>query len=673
LLFPLSSKLSGVEKNDAASYLPGNAESTQVVDLQRKFNSSDTLTAVIVYHRPGGITAADRSRVAAELTRIKTDQRIARAPGPTDGYGPVPAKDGTALELIIPLRSPGDKTLDHSVTAMRKIVHSADGLQAYVTGPAGNQADSNNAFDGIDGTLLVIAGIVVIVILLVVYRSPFLWAIPVVSAVVSLLTAQGVNYLLAKHAGLTVNGLSAGILDVLVFGAGTDYALLIVARYREELHRHEDKHEAMAFALRRTAPAILASAGTVVIALLCLLLSKLNSNAGLGTVAAVGIACTFITMTTLLPTLLVFAGRRAFWPFVPRYGVAGHDEDGLWSRVGRASARRPRVVWVGTTLALGVLCLGLISLDAHGLSSAGQFTNTPDSVRGQRIVNAHYPAGEGNPIVIIGKANAETALRRVAVGTSGVVQAAPVGSAGGFVEIDATLRDAPDSNAAYDTIRTLRDRIHAVPNANGLVGGTTAVNLDVSDAAAHDRDLVIPLVLGVVFVVLAVLLRALVAPLLPMATVVLSFASALGISGFFFAHVFGFDGADTSFPLYAFIFLVALGIDYNIFLMTRIREEVPSLGTRAGTIRAVAVTGGVITSAGVVLAATFGALATLPLVQLVEVGFAVGVGVLLDTFIVRSILVPALTIDVGRWMWWPSALARQPDPAAESEVARITR
>ncbi len=674
---PLASKLNGIEKNDAAAYLPGKAESTRALDLQKKFQAEDTLLAIVVYQRSDGITPADTARAKANLATILDqpfiDRSASAAPGGNRAfYGPIPSRDGKALELIVPVKASNGLPLDKYVDKLRSITHGSEGLQVHVAGPAGSQADSLKAFLGIDTTLLLFAGIVVIVILLIVYRSPVLWLVPVVSAGISVVLAQAVNYLLAKHAGLTVNGQSAGILSVLVFGAGTDYALLIVSRYREELHNHEDKHEAMAFALRRTSPAIVASAGTVIISLLCLLVSELNSNRGLGVVCSVGIACAFLAMSTFLPALLVIGGRRIFWPLVPRYGVPSHQDTGVWSRIGRGVGRRPRIIWVGTAVALGVLCLGLVSLDTGGLSNAGQFRSTPDSVAGARVIDAHFPAGGGNPIVVIGRTAGASGLPAAIRSTDGVAAVAPPRQAGGYAEIQATLSGAPDSQSAFDTIRRLRTAVHAVPGADAVVGGTTAINLDVEDSARHDRDLVIPIVLGVVFVVLALLLRAIVVPLLLMATVVLSFAAALGIAGFFFAHVFHFDGADAGFPLFVFIFLVALGIDYNIFLMTRVREETLTRGTRRGTIRGLTVTGGVITSAGVVLAATFSVLCVLPLVQLIEVGFAVAVGVLLDTFVVRSVLVPALSVDIGRRIWWPSHLARADvDAAADRDTDEV--
>jgi RND superfamily putative drug exporter len=492
----------------------------------------------------------------------------------------------------------------------------------------------------------------------------------VLSAVFALGLAQSVVYLLAKNAGLTVNGQSAGILTVLVFGVATDYALLLVARYREELHRHHDRHEAMAYALHRAGPAIVASAATVAIGLLCLLAADLNSTAGLGPVAAAGVVTALASMTTLLPALLVIFGRWIFWPLVPRYDEkylkpeAYEAEHGIWSRIARLVSASPRVIWAVTAVGLAAMTLGLGSLKADGLSNAGQFVDKPDSIVGIEVVGRHFPAGSGSPAVVIANASAAPQVATAVTGTAGVAELGRPVTAGGLVQYEATLRDSADSKAAQQTIERLRTAVHAVPGADAKVGGDTATTLDINRAADRDNKVIIPIVLAVVFLILVALLRALVAPLLMMATVVLSFLASLGASALIFQHLFGFEGTDSGFPLLAFIFLVALGVDYNIFLMHRVREESQNLGTRRGVIRGLTVTGGVITSAGVVLAATFAALATLPLVSLAEMGFVVAFGVLLDTIIVRSLLLPALSYDLGRRIWAPSRLAKA-DPAPD--------
>jgi len=664
LALPLSSKLTGAEKNDTKYWLPGSAESTKVLDVQSRFQSPNVYTGVVVYVRPSGLTAADRAKAAADA------RRFAGVPGAVPGTvtGPIPSSDGKAMQTILQvnLGTKGWANANKAVDAIRAIASSnADGLAVHITGPLGYAADSNNVFKGIDSTLLFSAVAVVIVILLITYRSPVLWLLPVVSSGVALITAQAVIYLLAAHAGLVVNAQSAGILDVLVFGASTDYALLLVARYREELRRHDRRHAAMAEALRRAGPAIIASGTTVVLALLTLSAAELNSTSSLGPVLAIGVAVGMVVMLTLLPALMVTFPRGVFWPYKPTYGSPEPTHRGMWARVGWSIAPRPRITWITTAVILGVLALGLTGLKANGLTNAQGFRGHPDSVTGESVLAAHFPAGAGQPVIVIGNASAAAQLRSAFAATPGISAVTPPVTRAGYAYLEGTLTAPPDSQAAYGTIDRVRSAVHAVPGANALVGGGTAVNLDVQRASAHDRNVIIPLILVVVFVILGLLLRALVAPLILTATVVLSFAAALGVSAFFFNHVFGFGGADTSFPLFVFVFLVALGVDYNIFLMTRVREEAIRRDARHGAIVGMAATGGVITSAGFVLAGTFAVLATIPATFLTELGFAVAFGILLDTIVVRLLLVTALNLDLGRHMWWPSPLARKPDPAPE--------
>jgi RND superfamily putative drug exporter len=657
---PLAGKLTGAEKNDASAWLPAAAESTKVLDVQSRFQSPNIFAAVLVYDRPSGLTSADKAKAAADVLRF------GGAPGVVRGQvtGPFVSRDGKAIETIVPvnLGSKGWNGATDAVTTLRTIAHgSADGLAVHVTGPLGSAADSADAFKGIDGILLVATLAVVIGLLLLTYRSPVLWLMPVISAGVALITAQGLIYLLARH-GLTVNAQSAGILLVLVFGAGTDYALLLTARYREELRRHQDRHEAMAVALRRAGPAIVASAGTVVISLLALTIAELNSTKSLGPVLAIGVVVALLAMMTLLPALLVIFGRWLFWPVKPAYGTDEPTTRGFWARVGRRIAVRPRLVWVVTALILGAMATGLLGLKAGGLTTAQGFRNTPDSVVGQTVVNQHFPAGAGQPVVVIGNQAQAAQLASAFKSTPGITSVAGPVSEAGHAYLQGTLTSAPDSQAAFNTVDRVRAAVHAVPGANALVGGNTAVNLDINRASAHDRAVIIPVILVVVFLILGLLLRALIAPVMLIATVVLSFAAALGVSALVFDHVFSFGGADTSFPLFVFVFLVALGIDYNIFLMTRVREEAGKHGPRRGALIGLSATGGVITSAGAVLAGTFAALATLPVTFLAELGFAVAFGVLLDTIIVRSVLVTALNLDLGHWVWWPSKLSRRSTP-----------
>jgi RND superfamily putative drug exporter len=391
---------------------------------------------------------------------------------------------------------------------------------------------------------------------------------------------------------------------------------------------------------------------------------------------AVGIAVGLFAMITLLPALLVVFGRWVFWPVRPTVGSAEPTQRGLWARIGQRMARRPRLVWVVTAVVLGALTLGLTGLDANGLQGKDSFRTEPDAVTGEQVLARHFPAGAGNPVQIIGNASAAPQLQAAVSATAGVTQVTRPVVKDGLAYVEGTLTSAPDSQAGYDTVDRLRDSVHAIPGADAKVGGGSAVNLDIQRASRHDTNLVVPLVLVVVLIILGVLLRAVVAPLLLVATVVLSFAAALGVSALVFDHVFGFAGADPAFPLWTFVFLVALGTDYNIFLMTRVHEESGRWGTRRGALIGLAATGGVITSAGIVLAGTFAALGTLPLVFVTELGFAVAFGVLLDTFVVRSVLVTALNLDVGRHIWWPSRLARRRDvelDEVDAEAAALTR
>ena len=670
---PLAGKLNGAQKNDASAWLPKDAESTRVIELAKRFTPSDTVPAVVVYELPGPVTRADQARAAADAERFAGLDHVGGKV-----VGPIPASDGRALEVVVPVEmgSGGWNDIAPVVEEVRSIARSGGG-SVHVTGPAGYATDFADVFSGFDSTLLYITAAIVIVILLLTYRSPVLWLLPLTCVFVALTAAQAVIYLLARNGGLTVNGQSAFILTVLVFGAGTDYALLLTARYREELRRHADRHQAMAVALGRAAPAIIASGATVILSLLCLLVAELASTRSLGPVMAIGVAVGLLAMLTLLPALLVIFGRWVFWPRRPTLGSAEPTERGLWARIGQRVAHRPRLVWVVTAVVLGLLALGTTGLEANGLQSKDAFRTKPEAVTGEQVLARHFPAGAGNPVQVIGNASAAPQLQAAVSATPGVTQVTRPVVKDGLAYVEGTLTSAPDSQAGYDTVDRLRDSVHAIPGADAKVGGGSAVNLDIQRASRHDTNLVVPLVLVVVLIILGLLLRAVVAPLLLVATVVLSFAAALGVSTLVFDHVFGFAGADPSFPLWTFVFLVALGTDYNIFLMTRVHEESRRHGTRRGALIGLAATGGVITSAGVVLAGTFAALGTLPLVFVTELGFAVAFGVLLDTFVVRSVLVTALNLDVGRRIWWPSSLSRNQDveldELAEEETAALSR
>ncbi|GAA0291565.1 MMPL family transporter [Streptomyces turgidiscabies] len=667
LVGPFAQKLTDAQDNDAASWLPGSAESTQVLHLSEDFRP-EQIPAIVVYARESGLTAADRARITeatGELKKLR-DHGIRGA----ETRGPVfdRATDPRAAQVLVPITmdEKGWERIAPAVDSIRAAAGTgAAGMAVHITGPGGTSADFSKAFEGIDSTLLVSAMAVVIVMLLLTYRSPTLILVPLLGVVAALFTAQALIYFLAQHAGLTVNGQSAGILTVLVFGAGTDYALLLVARYREELRRHEDRHEAMALALHRAGPAVFASGATVVLGMLVLLAAEMNSTSGLGPVAAIGVAVALLAMMTLFPALLVICGRWIFWPVIPHNGSPDPTERGLWARMGRRISVRPRMIWGITAAALIACSFGLMQLRAEGLSNADAFTDKPDSIVGQEVSARYFPAGSGDPLVVISDQAQAQEVRRAVAGTRGVVPDSlglPPGTrpfSEGKVLFEATMTAPADSEAAKQTVERVRDAVHAVPDADAQVGGGTAALLDMDRATTHDNLLIIPLVLGVVLLILCALLRALIAPLLLIGTVVLSFAAALGISALAFRHLFDYAGESTDFPLFVFVFLVALGIDYNIFLTTRIREEAARQGTRKGVVTGLSTTGAVITSAGLVLAGTFAALGTLPMVAFAEIGFAVALGVVLDTLVVRSVLVPALFLDVGPMVWWPHRRARE--------------
>ena len=672
---PLAAGLIDQQDNEISSWLPGDAESTLALEQQIALGSDpDVVPAVVVYQRDEGLTAADLNAIEQDV------QAFAQSEG-LDGevIGPIPSEDGQAAQVIVPLNGgpEGWEAIAPLAEDLRTEASDApDGLDVYVSGPAGNAADSSEAFSGLDTTLLFAALGVVILILLFTYRSPILWILPIFSAVIALYCSQALIYLLARYADLTVNAQSASILTVLVVGAGTDYALLLVARYREELRLHADRHEAMTEAVHRAGPAVLASGGTVILGMLCLLAADMNSTRGLGPVAAIGIAVTLAVLMTLLPALLVICGRWVFWPVRPSLGSPEPSATGFWAHVGARIQPRPRAVWVGTTAVLLVACLGLFSLNAKGLTQADSFRGTPESVAGDAVAAEHFPAAAGNPVHVLTSADTADVVATAVAANDGISDVAEPQIVDDSALIEADLADRADSDAAYETVRSLRTELDDVGDGEALVGGNTAINLDVQTASQRDNKVIIPLIMLVVLLVLGVLLRAVVAPLILVATVVLSYGAALGISALIFDWTIDVSATDSAFPLFVFVFLVALGIDYNIFLMTRVREEAHDHGTRRAALIAVAATGGVITSAGLVLAATFAVLGTLPLTFLTQLGIAVALGVLLDTIVVRSVLVTALTLDVGRHMWWPSALARRldepgPPPSAGGDGTRV--
>jgi RND superfamily putative drug exporter len=667
---PLAGKFEDAQENDPADYLPAKAESVEAIEVLENLPRGDIADAITVFYRDGGLTPQDKLAIAD----VRQQYGEVEIEGVGETRRAIPSEDGTAALLITPITvedgsNESADTLVDSTEEFSGILDESlpEGLEAKVTGPAGFAADAIDVFEQIDGTLLYATALLVLILLIIIYRSPIFWIIPLFSVILAEVTARGMGYLLAE-AGVTLTGQSGGILPVLVFGAGTDYALLLVSRYREELRTHEDKHDAVKIAMRKAGPAIVASAATVIAALLTLSLAEVTGTSGLGPIGALGILLAMISMLTILPALLAITGRKAFWPFIPRLGSEGIDEThGTWSRIARWVGRGPRRVWIGTAALLLVLCLGLTQLNSN-LTSGNGFREDVNSVEGQELIEQSFPAGNSSPTNIVVTDEAKVDAVRAAVAEApGVVAVADEVETGPLnprdeaspvvTNLQVTLGEDPLSTAGFDLIPGIREAVGEVGGDAVLVGGATAEEYDLRVSSARDNRVVVPIALVVVFLILALLLRAIIAPLVLIATVVLSFGAALGIATFFFENVFGFPGIDPALPLFAFIFLVALGIDYNIFLMARVREETQKYGTREGTMRGLAVTGTVITSAGIVLAGTFSALAVLPLVTLTEIGFTIAIGVLIDTFIVRTLLVPALVLDIGDRVWWPSALA----------------
>jgi RND superfamily putative drug exporter len=677
---PLFGKLSTVQENDNSAFLPDSAESTQAAKIIEKFNQdqNQNLPTLVLY--VGEVNGDKIAALNAHLAKlgsqeiIGTDVPISKYLTEGEQIFAFPSEDGKALLVNIPFKSEiATDLLPNNKPALPEVIEtlredSAEfaksvGLVSNVTGIGALLGDLFGAFEGIDSSLLLTTLGVVALILIVVYRSPVLWILPLFSAVIALSTAGGLVYLLTKNDFIDLNGQSQGILSVLVLGAATDYALLLISRYREELHHHDHPAQAMKAAYKGVFEPIVASGATVISALLVLLLSDLSGNRGLGPVGAIGIAAAMVTILTLLPALLVAFGRWIFWPRIPRNDDVNTQLTGVWAKIGSTVEKRPRKLWIVTAGVLIVLAGFSTTLNARGLSTADAFTQRPDSVVGLELLGEHFPGGSGQPTEVVVREeliNPVTAALMNVEGVSSVeptrvTQAIPgqplsaVKVVEGKVILNATLALNPDSVEARDVIPVIRDAVHAI-DPSILVGGSTAVAFDTDVSAAHDNRTIIPIVLVLITLILGLLLRSILSAALLLGTVVLSFFATLGACQLVFEHIFGFKGADTSFPLFAFIFLVALGIDYNIFLMTRVREESAKIGTRAGVIK------GLITSAGIVLAATFAVLGVLPLVFLAELGFAVAFGVLLDTLIVRTILVPALVHDIGGKVWWPSKL-----------------
>ncbi|MFJ6852261.1 MMPL family transporter [Streptomyces sp. NPDC091271] len=676
-------KLGEVATNDQAAFLPQSAESTRVIEAQKAFSKQETVPAVVVW------TSAEKGEELGPEQRKAATAALASAKGVPGAAGQVsPAllsEDGKALEGVVQLRPDLGDELPDALAHVRTLAEDVPGTVVGLAGPAASQADLSDAFAGIDGLLLGVALVTVLVILLLVYRSVLLPLIIIIGAVFALGVACAIVYVLADHDIVRVDGQVQGILSILVIGAATDYALLLTARFREELGRKPDKWTAMRAALRESAGPITASAATVALGLLALLLSDLTNNRALGPVGAIGIVCSVLSALTFLPAVLVLLGRAAYWPSGPKKGGAesGSGSKGIWSRIAGLVDRSPRKVWAITLVGLLACAAFMPTLNSKGVPLEEIFVNDAPSVAAQETLSRHFPGGSGNPAVVIAAADRSKQVVAAAEEVPGVAGVSVMTASGrpgggdplvvdGRVRIDATLADTADSDAAKETVTRLRDAVHAVPGSEALVGGYTAQQYDTQRTAEHDRNIIVPVVLVIILVILIGLLRSLLMPLLLVATVALNFLATLGISSLVFEHVFGFSGTDSSVPLYGFVFLVALGVDYNIFLMSRVREESLIHGTRQGVLRGLTTTGGVITSAGVVLAATFAALGVIPLAFLVQIAFIVAFGVLLDTLVVRSLLVPALVRDIGPVAWWPGALSRRPEEAPEGETEALS-
>ncbi|MFV0433612.1 MAG: MMPL family transporter [Leucobacter sp.] len=690
---PLFGKVDEVSSNDQTAYLPESAEATEVRDALDGFLGDDSIPAVVVFSAEAGNDAKiDEAQLASIEESLEQAKKV---PGVSDETSPViPSDDGRAAQAFVPIDAEAD--LSDTVQKLGESLRSnaPEGIVVHVTGPAGFTADLAAAFAGIDGILLLVALAAVLVILIVVYRSLLLPVVVLGTSLFALCTALLVVWHLADAGVLLLSGQTQGILFILVIGAATDYSLLLVARFREELRVTRDRGTAIIAALRGSVEPILASGGTVIAGLLCLLLSDLKSNSTLGPVASIGIVFAMLSALTLLPSLLFVFGRAAYWPRRPAYepervrAEGGVPSSGLWHRLATAIRRRPRPIWIVTALVLALGAAGVTQLNAQGVPQSDLVLGASEARDGQAVLGEHFPGGSGSPVYVLAPegelqstayallahdgidgvtvTTADSSSGSAPITEDGIQPLGPPGTpvpeptvSDGRVLLQATLTSAADSDEAARTVVELRDELHA---SGALVGGVTATTVDTNQASIHDRTLIIPVVLAVILVILMMLLRSVVAPVLLILTTVLSFGTALGVAALVFNHLFDFPGADPAVPLYSFVFLVALGIDYNIFLMTRVREETLGHGTRDGIARGLAVTGGVITSAGLVLAATFAALSVIPILFLAQISFIVAFGVLLDTFVVRSLLVPALTTDIGRAIWWPSKLWRDEKP-----------
>jgi putative drug exporter of the RND superfamily len=677
----LPGQLTEVTEDRISSFLPDDSAAI-VADkvIQERFPGGQTTSAVAVYHRDGGLTDADQQSIADEAQEMAGVEHVLPPVVPFSGDAPegLVSEDGSTAFTVIPINATRQQDINTLVEDVREI------SSGEVTGPAALEADLRHAFESADVTLLLVTGLLVLGLLLLIYRSPLLAVIPLVVVVIAYVIASGVIKVFADS-GMQVTSISTSLLLVLMFGAGTDYCLLLTARYVEELHTHEDKHAALKRAIPRAAPAIMASAGTVIAAMLVLLVAELASTRTVGPVNAIGIFIVMAASLTLLPAVLAIAGRRGFWPskravYDPTYvpEEAPEEGDSRWARLGRRVTRRP-VFTIGAVVAVFVVgALGLTQYNEEA-TVLGAFRESTEGTRGYDTLKASFPEGALGPATVIvdrqdgpiqesDVAAAQQALREVPdIGT--ITEPTGRSDDGQAVAFNVAFPDDPYGNAALDRTDEMREALAGLgPELRGYVGGLSATMADYRDGAQRDATLVVPLVLLVIFLTLIALLRAIVAPLYLIGSVILSFFGIFGVCLVFFTQVLDETGFDPSLPIFSFIFLVALGVDYNIFLMDRVREEARRIGTRRGALRALVATGPVITSAGLILAGTFAVLAMLPIDILLEIGTVVAFGVLVDTFVVRSMLVPAIVTVVGDRSWWPSALARRAAPTEAMEA-----
>ncbi|MEU5540267.1 MMPL family transporter [Streptomyces sp. NPDC020362] len=653
---PFAAKLTDVQQNRATDYLPASADSTLAARLQDRLPGGESTELVLVYHRAGGLTAADRTTAGRQVAAVAHRHTLTTTPRG------IPSADGTTLMYPVASNEPGtdENKRDTFVDDVRRVAHGRGGLTVEAGGPAALATDASGVYASLGGPLLYTTVAVVAILLILIYRSPLLWLVPLVVAGVADFLARTAAYGLHQAFGTTVSGQSAGIMTILVFGAGTDYALLLVSRYREELRRHERPYDAMRAALRGCGPAVLASSGTVAAGLLCLLAADLNSSRGMGPLGTVGVLCALAAMLTLLPAVLVLLGRRLFWPLVPAYGSTPRERRSLFAAMGSSAGRRPLTVLAFGAVLLGALALGVLNLPGP-VKQLDTFVDRPDSVAAMDTLAKAFPERSAQPIEILTPASRADATLAAAERTRGVASAQQGRTGGGWTEISVTASAPPQSAAETATIKALRHRIEG-----SYVGGPSAQQLDLEDTNARDRLVVVPIVLLSVLLILVVLLRSLVAPLILVAAVVAVWGAALGVGGLVFGPLFGFHGTDPGLGLLSFVFLVALGVDYGIFLMHRMREEsLRGVEPVEAALTALRTTGGVIASAGLVLAATFAVLTDMGLVPLVELGFVIAVGVLLDTFLVRTYLVTSASVALGRRVWWPGRLSGTPSAGPE--------